>query len=961
MSSRKRRKLGTESSVGEYFGELVGELDLEISLRRRLAETFESRITWALILQEALQKSSSGSTTSFKDAAFDAIDAIETPLDVLFARDIPIVRNSTPPQAGKVPRPPPKPKHVARNLNANFLYIRSSDLQPPYDENHVQTYLLRCPTCLRKTFTSLQGLLNHARISHGLEWGTHDACVRACAVVDPGLDTEGGIEVGLGPSGILPGLRSLFQMAVGAHQPKETTPTAEAERVSVPTRAAQTTTSSHLVRTLGLHEDTPALAPFLGKQATRRGIKVCGNGNEFLDIDGFGDEVNGHPDGQMPKETDKLSEPLHHVKHIWRMRFTHRNNYDPNSLSEEPMETPEGSSATNATPDLASDPPMIPEVPQVQDAQTLASVLEANSLSVGGSRFHFAARVIVMDRSSWISPDQRSPDSKGHTHKWMISVDSPSYSHHITTILQRLTVSSLSDPTGSSVLTTSRPPFVVVGTTDQPFLARVELQFSGAPNATGEMVDQTTVLEHWVELDPLGTGAPVAGDEQIVDIDLDKKTMLLPMQTGYVPIGTKSLWSLPTGVIQESSEHRTESADGYESILSGLLGKFPMTLKDVKNPRSPPMLPYKLVTNSDQLEGLVHGRRKAIEWTRARALRDAYTREIEEPRLASLNPIPLTTADVFTWLAEQGHLPKRVRGSSKALQEKTGKLTKDKVADTWCPSCGRAYEAHTAMLSIKMEGTHHTLQEVVKREETTDAIKLCPSTGFIPHLCNVTTRVTKPPMVNARDRLARFVRSPQVHGVPPPLDASSSTVGTNAINKLREADLVAVSDPQLTLAVRKIVQSLKLPSVAIPSSSHQSLLYPLDKIGPDKDEVDARLAAHATLAICTQQFLRVLINGGLEIARQEKVATIATDGPAIKKRRRKANIVSVLTPAHILRSIGPRSQNSDELEMVVSECLARIGVPVTPDTLLMKDHDEQGGPQGEEQNKDVVVIKQEEL
>jgi hypothetical protein len=99
---------------------------------------------------------------------------------------------------------------------------------------------------------------------------------------------------------------------------------------------------------------------------------------------------------------------------------------------------------------------------------------------------------------------------------WMISVDSPSYvrrlafphndlltssqSHHITTILQRITVTPLTHPDTSPTLTQSKPPFVVVGTTNEPFLAKVELCFSGAQSADGQVISQTMVLEHWVEV-----------------------------------------------------------------------------------------------------------------------------------------------------------------------------------------------------------------------------------------------------------------------------------------------------------------------------------------------------------------------------------------------------------------------------------------------------------------------------
>jgi hypothetical protein len=54
MSLRKRRKLDLET-LEDSIPDIIGEIDLEIGFRERLARTLESRITWALILREALQ------------------------------------------------------------------------------------------------------------------------------------------------------------------------------------------------------------------------------------------------------------------------------------------------------------------------------------------------------------------------------------------------------------------------------------------------------------------------------------------------------------------------------------------------------------------------------------------------------------------------------------------------------------------------------------------------------------------------------------------------------------------------------------------------------------------------------------------------------------------------------------------------------------------------------------------
>lgn len=87
----------------------------------------------------------------------------------------------------------------------------------------------------------------------------------------------------------------------------------------------------------------------------------------------------------------------------------------------------------------------------------------------------------------------------------------------------------ITDPPPSSFatpLSTNDPPFVVSGTTDKPFLAKVKLSWAGNQNPPME-------IEHWVELDPYHTAVnPVLGDEQILDVELDRHTELLPIRSG---------------------------------------------------------------------------------------------------------------------------------------------------------------------------------------------------------------------------------------------------------------------------------------------------------------------------------------------------------------------------------------------------------------------------------------------
>ncbi|KAH0585296.1 hypothetical protein J132_10052 [Termitomyces sp. J132] len=897
MSARKRRKIDIEGPTEECFGEIVSEVDLEIAIRRRVAETIESRISWALLLQDSLKKGSSGSTTSFKEVALDVASTIEAPLNVIFEREITHNVQSVPAHTARPFRPLPRHK-PPRNPNGKFLYIRSSDLHPPYDDNHVQTYLLRCPECLRQSFTSLQGLLNHARISHGKEWGTHDECVRACAVVDPDLDVEMGTEVGSGPNGILPGIRSLFKMAVGVHQANDLMAGRDVETAVAGSRAENHSQSSNLTKTLGLHEDTPALAPFLGKEAVRRSIKVWVNEDDLIDVEGLDD------DGKCPNgvQTSSVAEIVSSdLLRPWKMHFTHRNDFEP--------ETEEGTtqkSTTNINPDLAISRETslfnATEADKPEATDSRAEGPQNSLMETAGSRFYFQARISIMDRSLWVPPEKREMSSSGRTYKWMISVDAPSYSHHITTILKRLSVSSFFSP-DEAPLTTTQPPFVVVGNANEPFLAKIELQFSGAPNSEGELTDQIVYLEHWVELDLSKSSVPVVGDEQMVDIDLDRGTVFLPLQKGYPPIGLKAQWSQTSSEVKQDN-NQVVSRQDHLDILKNLVRKFPMTSKEAKPSRLQPQVPYRLVSIS-QFESFIPGRRKAIEWSRVRAIHSAYIQQIQGKPSQTQGLAPLTTADVYRWLSEEGHFI-RPPGATKLKIEHPDIQPESNFNDVWCITCGQRIEAH--LTSSAVTPSDSVRPELEKRSEYT-----APET---PLPCNIALKVLKMPMVNVFSRLSedQSITRPEY--------------GPNICMKdFHAVHSVAACDPKLILVVYDIVSALKLPTF---TSGNSENLY--HKFGKSRATIESHLAPHATLAIAVRCFVQSLVNRGIDLVkRQQPSRGLLQKGQDISEEMIPR---CVLTPSHILSGVlaqrdasGPHSY---PLGTAIFECLSKLGVPATP-------------------------------
>ena len=117
----------------------------------------------------------------------------------------------------------------------------------------------------------------------------------------------------------------------------------------------------------------------------------------------------------------------------------------------------------------------------------------------------------------------------------------------------------------------SGPPFFVESTTDAPFLARVTLDWNGRTNAQ-------TVVEHWVQvlisrlenaprltrfwcrqIDRLRTGYVTFGQEQLLDVELDRNTPLASQQDNRIswqtppqPVATRP--TVPVGPVIDETE-----------------------------------------------------------------------------------------------------------------------------------------------------------------------------------------------------------------------------------------------------------------------------------------------------------------------------------------------------------------------------------------------------------------------
>ncbi|KAF9448329.1 hypothetical protein P691DRAFT_53677 [Macrolepiota fuliginosa MF-IS2] len=901
----------------------ASEFNLEIGLRERITQTLNARIAWATLLKESLQegvRTHAVAPESFKYAAFDALKTSERPSDILHDREELAPPNLSLQEALRNARPAPKPKlQLPRNPKTAFLFIRSQSLLGTGRRDDLESELcvLKCPVCSRITFTSLQGLLNHARISHSLEWGTHDECIHACAVADPDIDIDTGIEVGVGSGGILPGLRTIFEMAVG---PSRSNARIGARSVVEDEKSIEAeyhaSSPSYLTKTLGLHGDTPALAPFLGKAPIRRGINVCQQ-DETLDIG----SASGASHAIRPK--------------AWRLQLAQRGSL--RLMVEEGGINVNGSGMREEdhTPGLdhiANDVPR--NEGNTSSEQMLGPV----------TRFHFATRIVVTDRSLWIDPGMWSIlnfvangfindyQAKGrhspingcwhwtllHTRVSFflafLPVLTPLQAHDLTAILRSMKVTPLVSP---DIVECRRPvveqyPYVVVGLASEAFLAKVELVFNeiGSDYTSGEREGQPFSIEHWVELDPLKSSAAVVGEEQIYDVELDKRTAVRTVSSERPPLNLKALWKLANEFRFDEQEPKMKDDDtprlAYEVVLKDLLPRFPLTFRDLKRKRASNPVPYRLVASETQFSNLIQGRRQAIEWGRARAIRDAYNEIVQ--RRGSSDLFLLTAADVHAWLREGGHSHKGGQVQATPSLEKIEMVPTRESQSHWCSLCGLENAAHSLRAPRHVKYEDHVMQD-----ENGTAV-------------GHTTCV-----IAAQDPIAIKLRPFNVERLrrssPSPPARAPTWKPLKGFQHLNTKAVTRLADPRLTLALRQMIRPLNYSSFECRSRCIST--FPLDHLGQSPDEIEASLAPYATLAVCLRPFIRRIVLSGLDIAKHQKASLTVIRKSSKKGAQDCDSDVSLLTPTHILTGIRSRGRrgvsNSDSADEAILLCLSSLG------------------------------------
>lgn len=346
---------------------------------------------------------------------------------------------------------------------------------------------------------------------------------------------------------------------------------------------------------------------------------------------------------------------------------------------------------------------------------------------------------------------------------------------------------------------------------------------------------------------------------------------------------------------------------------------------------------------------------------RARALRDAYTDLVSQSQDGEA--LPLTTVDVFHWLEDEdlfirtdtpNSAPSRQQPLKSSRSSRKAQQSEDPRAADFCRACG-------------LQRAHHPRPADADNGVKPFLTASTPSLGsMLPGtLCvsfhDADDETTRPPVVDVDELLAHGTDSVTSvpYGLHPTINAPRLLPSNVEISpetfSAHPSDLVAVADPRLVAAIRRMTGSTivhihgartravqthahadrphgdrdREPEVNASTLSPRSLTTAPalgGLLAEPRTTVERQLAPSATLALAVRTVVRQLVLRGVEAFRQDEAALRVASGRHRHERARQGGGAQrVLTPAHVLGGLA-RHARSDVASSALLLSIAKLGV-----------------------------------
>ncbi|KAJ1981125.1 hypothetical protein H4R34_002201 [Dimargaris verticillata] len=577
------------------------QFDLEIHLKQREVAIIQEELSRARQAQSDLEQWAAHGTipeSAFTPANTTTASAV-TPAVPLSKRHAahPLALETERPKRRRTTRGEPTAPASKRPGNGN---VHEGLIVQRYDGVTVK---VTCPTCHREKFNSLQGFLNHTRITHALEFASHEEAVRLCGAP---VGNSNAADANLGqparPANVL-NPNWLTSSANFLSPPVTTTPTDS----PAPTASG----SSALMSNQALNDlQRSQISAALDYIQRKPAIKV------------FEEDVDLESDTSMQTDGASSITPATGAAAMHTKGAISRSAIKPAKYPRTTVGSAQSQSTfsgNHAEPGSLQLPVPIP------------SLFGRGANHHRDSRFYITKRILVGNVSKYLPVSKRPAEFRDYHYKWMLYVTTPREDDRLATFVDRIQVFLHPSYQPYDIVELTGPKFQLTRFGWGEFPIKLKVYFADRRNKPIDII-------HPLQLDKSHCGNQVPGKEQIIDLELDRNTRfatpLNPMQetTGANRSLTQhSLANQPLDDLGGASASAAVvddlpvalfpwlwvAADWYPLVLAvGEREHWESTYRK---------LPYTTAANTKIFWQWPLGKRRAVEWRRARCIHHFLT------------------------------------------------------------------------------------------------------------------------------------------------------------------------------------------------------------------------------------------------------------------------------------------------------------------------------------------------
>ncbi|RKP05166.1 yeats family-domain-containing protein [Thamnocephalis sphaerospora] len=415
--------------------------------------------------------------------------------------------------------------------------------------------VMTCPTCARTDFQNMQGFVNHVRLKHRGEIGSHDEAINVCGI--PVDESEVPLDHASRMRQIdsLPErIKEITGRSAAREKLRRTKPKIKVfeEKVDLDSASGEENDNG----SADVKESTPAN---IADPAS-------------VDMRVFASSTNA-PLTPAATPTPPSVHPVS-TENIVTTAAATITAAAPHTLHGAKQSTVDDVIAANRSGDDNEDTTRVAK--QASAAASLAMHLNSAQPSTaplphmpqeGGSRFYVKRRVTVGNVSHFIPPEKRAPGWENHSHRWMVYIVGPTnFRHQVDTYIDYVRFYIHPSYRPNDVIDVRQPPFQLARRGWGEFTVRLQIFFCDRRN-------KPVNIHHRLRLDDTHSGQLVQGAEQTFDLDLDRKThfreLPTPCETNLAeaePLSATMDTELPPNLTMKAEISSTSKMDSVSNV-----------------------------------------------------------------------------------------------------------------------------------------------------------------------------------------------------------------------------------------------------------------------------------------------------------------------------------------------------------------------------------------------------------